>query len=115
MGWVMAGAVLSRCTSDSDGGNAASNIANLGPLGEPDENGLRLPTGFSSRIVARSGMTVGSSDYVWHNAPDGGAVVATDDGGWIYVSNSETVSTIGGGASEIQKNIVAKAVLDLPS
>ena len=47
-------------------------------------------------------MTVGSSDYVWHNAPDGGAIIATDDGGWIYVSNSETVSTVGGGASAVR-------------
>lgn len=102
MGWMMAGTVLSRCASNGDGAGAASNIANLGPLGDPDENGLRLPEGFSSRIVARSGMMVGSSGYVWHNAPDGGAVVVTDDGGWIYVSNSETLSTVGGGASAVR-------------
>ena len=31
-----------------------SNLANLGPLLEPDENGLRLPAGFTSRVVARA-------------------------------------------------------------
>ena len=101
MGWVMAGGVLSRC---SDGNRAAtmSNIAALGPLAEPDENGLRLPDGFTSRIIARSGMAVGSSGYVWHNAPDGGAVFTTGDRGWVYVSNSETASIIGGGASAVR-------------
>lgn len=102
MGWMMAGTMLSRCSNEGNGGGATSNIANLGPLGDPDENGLRLPEGFTSRVVASSGMEVGSSGYVWHNAPDGAAVFITDDGGWIYVSNSETVSTVGGGASAVR-------------
>ncbi|MGB5702477.1 MAG: alkaline phosphatase PhoX [Polyangiales bacterium] len=102
MGWIMAGTTLSRCSSDGDAGMTMSNLANLGPLQDPDENGLRLPAGFTSRIVARSGMPVGSSDYVWHNAPDGGAVFTTGDGGWIYVSNSETFPQLGGGASALR-------------
>lgn len=102
MGWMMAGTMLARCSDDGGGSSATSNIANLGPLGDPDENGLRLPEGFTSRVVARSGLEVGSSGYVWHNAPDGAAVFLTDDGGWIYVSNSETVSTVGAGASAVR-------------
>jgi len=102
MGWMMAGTMLARCSDDGGGSSATSNIANLGPLGDPDENGLRLPEGFTSRVVARSGLEVGSSGYVWHNAPDGAAVFLTDDGGWIYVSNSETVSTVGGGAGAVR-------------
>ena len=98
----MAGTTLSRCASEGDGSVTMSNIANLGPLQDPDENGLRLPVGFTSRIVARSGTAVGSTDYVWHNAPDGGAVFAAVDGGWIYVSNSETLPQVGGGASAIR-------------
>ncbi len=93
VGWVMAGGTLSRCSS-SDGEMSTptmSNIANLGPLLDPDENGLRLPAGFSSRVIARSGTAVEGSSYVWHNAPDGGGVFTTGDGGWIYVSNSETL------------------------
>jgi hypothetical protein len=65
-------------------------IADIGPLGPPDMNGVRLPPGFTSRVIARTGQRVGASDYEWHLFPDGGATYATDDGGWIYVSNSET-------------------------
>lgn len=102
MSWVMAGTTLTQCSSEGSGGATMSNIANLGPLQEPDENGLRLPAGFTSRIVAQSGQPVGSSDYVWHNAPDGAAVFTTDDGGYIYVSNSETAAGLGGGASALR-------------
>lgn len=66
-----------------------SRIAELGPLGEPDANGVRLPAGFTSRVVAVSGVAVEGSEYVWHRAPDGGAVYGTEDGGWIYSCNSE--------------------------
>ena len=60
-----------------------------GRLLPADANGVRLPRGFSSRIVAESAVSpLGGCDYVWHAAPDGGACFA-DDGGWIYVSNSE--------------------------
>ncbi len=73
----------------------SSEIASIGPLQPANEHGLRLPEGFSSRIVARSRETVGSSDYLWHAAPDGGATYSTEDGGWIYVSNSE-IRILGG-------------------
>ncbi len=72
--------------------------ASLGELMPPDSNGLRLPPGFKSRVVARSSTTVlDTASYIWHNAPDGGACFATDDGGWIYVSNSEVKIIDGGG------------------
>lgn len=75
----------------------SSNIETLGPLREPDENGVRLPEGFTSRIVARSNeKPLTDSDYPWHWAPDGGAVFAMKGGGWIYVSNSETSGGAGG-------------------
>lgn len=62
-----------------------------------DANGIRLPEGFSSRIVARSGsIPCKGSRYAWHAAPDGGACFATENGGWIYVSNSELGSRRGG-------------------
>ncbi|MEV0240696.1 alkaline phosphatase PhoX [Streptomyces sp. NPDC050674] len=70
-----------------------------GPLGSPDANGIRLPGGFTSRVVARSGQRVGSTSYTWHNAPDGGACYA-DGTGWIYVSNSEINPS--GGASAVK-------------
>ncbi|MFP5327394.1 MAG: alkaline phosphatase PhoX [Acidimicrobiia bacterium] len=74
-----------------------------GPLGAPDPaTGLRLPAGFSGRIIARSDQPVPGTGYLWHHAPDGGAVFATPDGGWIYTSNSEVPSASGGGASAIR-------------
>jgi hypothetical protein len=62
------------------------------PYGEllpPDANGLQLPEGFTSRVVAVSMMPVEGTTHLWHAFPDGGACVPTDDGGWVYVSNSE--------------------------
>ncbi len=63
-------------------------------LQAPDKNGVRLPKGFSSRIVARSGQDY--FGYDWHAAPDGGATFTTDNSGWIYVSNSEMPKGTGG-------------------
>lgn len=71
-----------------------------GPLQPPDGNGVRLPEGFSSRVVARSGDRVGDTTYRWHSRPDGGATFASGDGGWIYVANSEV--PLVGGASAIR-------------
>jgi len=69
--------------------NARLNL-DVGPLYPADENGVMLPAGFRSRIVARSGSAPHTgSTYLWHDAPDGGATFRTDTGGWIYVSNSE--------------------------
>ena len=79
-----------------------SRLASVGPLREPDANGLRLPPGFTSRIVARSRVRpIPGKGFEWHDAPDGGAVFAAPDGGWIYVSNSET-SNNNGGASALR-------------
>lgn len=63
-----------------------------GALTPPDANGLSLPEGFTSRVVARSGRRV-AGDHVWHAMPDGGACFPSGEDGWIYVSNSE----VGGG------------------
>ncbi|MET4922194.1 DUF839 domain-containing protein [Streptomyces sp. PSRA5] len=68
-----------------------------GALASADGNNIRLPAGFTSRVVARSGQTVPGTSYTWHNAPDGGACYA-DGSGWIYVSNSEINPSGGAGA-----------------
>jgi hypothetical protein len=67
-----------------------------GPLGPADANGLRLPAGFTSRVVAVTGRQVGTTGYTWHALPDGGQCFPESDGGWIYVSNSEVGSDRGG-------------------
>ena len=54
------------------------------------------PAGFDVRVVARNGLNPlsGQPDatgFEWHVNPDGGAVFPSPlDGGWVYVSNSET-------------------------
>ncbi|MCG8394496.1 MAG: PhoX family protein [Pseudomonadales bacterium] len=88
---------------------SARTLAEIGSLQAPDDNGIRLPAGFSSRIVAAAGQRVRRSfwnrtAYRWHTYPDGGATYATGDGGWVYVSNSETISLLGGGVSAIRFN-----------
>ncbi|HVL33482.1 MAG TPA: alkaline phosphatase PhoX [Actinomycetota bacterium] len=67
-----------------------------GDLGTADANGIRLPEGFSSRILARSAELVPGTAYAWHHVPDGAATFATADGGWIYVCNSESPVPMGG-------------------
>lgn len=68
-----------------------SPFASMGPLMPADANGVQLPAGFTSRIVAvvNEPPLPSQPDFIWHSDPDGGAVFATEDGGWIYVSNSE--------------------------
>ncbi|KYF47271.1 translocation protein TolB [Sorangium cellulosum] len=69
-----------------------------GPIAAtPDANGLRLPAGFTSRVIAATGLPVTGTSHIWHAAPDGGACFPLDDGGWAYTSNSE-VPLIGGAA-----------------
>jgi hypothetical protein len=76
-----------------------------GALRGPDANGVRLPAGFTSRVVATSLEPVGTTGYTWHPAPDGAACFTTDDGGWIYVSNSEVPAPLGGvGALRFDKD-----------
>jgi len=60
-----------------------------GPLGAADVNGIRLPAGFTSRLLATSGVGVAGTSHLWHLAPDGGATFASPGGGWVYVSNAE--------------------------
>ena len=67
-----------------------------GPLGDPDANGVRLPSGFTARLLGRTGEPVLGTNYVWHPEPDGAATFATGDGGWILAVNSEDNGTAGG-------------------
>ena len=87
-----------------DGGKGAGARAvgggpGYGSLARPDENGIRLPPGFRSRLLARGRGRVPGTDYRWHTDSDGAATFATADGGWILVSNSEALD---GGASAIR-------------
>ena len=77
---------------------ARSGPGPYGALRPADRNGVQLPAGFTSRVVARSRQRVGG--YVWHDAPDGGACFPTSTG-WVYLSNSE-VGGGGGGVGAIR-------------
>ena len=85
VGSVFSNVLLSGCSNNKK----LDTKKNL-DLKSADKNGVRLPEGFRSRIIARSSQPViNGSSFLWHSAPDGGACFATADGGWIYVSNSE--------------------------
>lgn len=62
------------------------------------EHGLLLSEGLRARLIATSGLPIQyrngvNSSRVFHGRPDAGAtfaeVRATNEGGWVYVSNSE--------------------------
>jgi secreted PhoX family phosphatase len=74
-----------------------------GALQPADSNGIQLPAGFSSRVVATSGSVVPGTSYTWHGAPDGGACFPVTGGGWVYASNSE-LSPGGVGALRFDAN-----------
>lgn len=88
-------AVAAGTTRWTGRAGAARQTPGPGPLGPPDTNGIQLPAGFESSVVARSGELVPNTAHLWHVFPDGGATFPTGDGGWVYVSNSE-VPAIGG-------------------
>ena len=70
-----------------------------GPRRPPDANGVRLPEGFRSRIVAVGDKVVPGTDYRWHIASDGMATFPHRGGGFVLVSNSENLV---GGASALR-------------
>ncbi|MGY6217219.1 alkaline phosphatase PhoX [Methylolobus aquaticus] len=72
-----------------------------GPLGPADRFGVRLPAGFSARLIGFTGDWVPGTNFEWVGEPDGAATFAMADGGWIYVANSEVNGT-GGGAAAIR-------------
>ncbi|GLZ11739.1 hypothetical protein Acsp04_19740 [Actinomadura sp. NBRC 104425] len=78
-----------------------------GPLLAADGNGIQLPQGFTSRVIARSLRRVEGTRYTWHPAPDGGACFPDGDG-WIYVSNSEV--PLVGGVSAVRFDATGKVV-----
>lgn len=83
---------------------AQSGPAPEGPYGsiegrEPDENGLLLPEGFTSRVLARSDQPVAGTGYSWPVFPDGAATFPIEAGGWYLAVNTENPVPGGGGAS----------------
>lgn len=115
------------------GGNSTSTISTVarrstpgatelfipkGPLSLDPLTQIRIPDGFTVRAVATSGLSVATpggsslrtSGFNWHNFPDGGAMYALADGGWIYTSNSEVAAPSAGGCSAIKFNADGEVV-----
>ena len=80
---------------------ALVGLGPYGPLGPPDIYGVRVPGGFRARVIGRSGRPITGTDHTWHLHPSDGATIATRDGGWVYVSNSQA-GPGDGGASGIR-------------
>lgn len=88
-------------------------LMGIGALQDSGVDGVLIPPEFEIRRVAISGLTastavplpsLGLITYPWHTFPDGGAVFDLADGGWIYVSNSETILTGGVGALRFDRD-----------
>lgn len=111
--WVLKSAI----TRAQEAGGPEIDIP-FGPLGGQDfgplvqqtvaddltsvDHQLFAPAGFSVRVVMRAGVnpvTKTASGTLGHVNPDGGAVYPAPDGGWVYVSNSETTP---GGVSALR-------------
>jgi uncharacterized protein len=75
-----------------------------GRLQPADANGLMLPGGFSSRVIAVSNQLVDGTDHPWHPFPDGAATFPMTGGGWVLVSNSEVPGVGGAGAIRFRKD-----------
>jgi secreted PhoX family phosphatase len=119
LGGIGAVLVAAACSGGDDKGASGSSTsttsrstrppARTGPWSgtlatTPDANGLLLPAGFTSRVVATSGQPVAGTDYVFPPFPDGAATFADpeEDGGWYYAVNAEAPASIGGGVSSIR-------------
>ena len=108
------GRALGRFDIAEAAGTAAPGASPYGALDgiPPDPNGLILPPGFSSRVVATAGDVMPGTGYTWHTDPDGGAVFPTSDGGWIYASNQEERIVLNGGGAGALKFDAGGNVVD---
>ncbi|MEQ1786845.1 MAG: alkaline phosphatase PhoX, partial [Acidimicrobiales bacterium] len=80
----------------------AAVVAGPGPYGAlqaANGDGIQLPAGFTSRVIATAGQPVAGTGHTWHGSPDGGACFPATGGGWIYVSNSERGGSTGGASA----------------
>lgn len=87
-GIALAGGLLGR-GFDAMAAPAVIGDGPYGALQAPDANGIRLPQGFTSREIARTGRPLGAAGDPFHVLPDGMGAFKADGGGFILVSNSE--------------------------
>jgi secreted PhoX family phosphatase len=89
-------AMLPTAAMAGEAGTAAPGPSPSGSLdGRPaDANGLVLPEGFTSRVIAVAGEPVEPTSYEWLVFPDGAATFDDGEGGWWYVCNSEVFAPL---------------------
>ncbi|MBW2313851.1 MAG: DUF839 domain-containing protein [Deltaproteobacteria bacterium] len=105
-GTLMAGGWLGGSFLQTAGAGGAAVVTGPGPYGAlqaADANGIMLPPGFTSRVIATSTSLVAGTSYTWHVFPDGGATFSLGSG-YVYVSNSEFFLLPNGGAGAIVFN-----------
>ncbi len=110
--------------STLDIATASAAEPGIGPYGslegiQPDVNGIILPEGFTSRVVAISGDLVENTSHQWHIFPDGAATFPDGEGGWYYACNSEVFNFMTGfeghgGVSSIHFNKDAEIIDAFP-
>ena len=103
MGWVMAGTTLSRCASEGNG--SADDEQYRQPRTAPRPRRERPPPPRWDSPAASSrarGCRSAARTTSGTPPPTVARCSRTDDGGWIYVSNSETPPQVGGGASALR-------------
>ena len=85
------------------GGSLTGCVPLVVPGPGTDENGLILPPGFTSRIIAQGGQIVPGTNHKFSAFPDGAATFPDPSvlGGWLYAVNHE-VPLEGGGVSSIR-------------
>ncbi len=71
-------------------GGPGGRLNAVGPLSPSvDVPGIKIPPGFSARVLAQANRLVPGTTLLWHTDPDGGATYPHPEGGWVYVSNRE--------------------------
>jgi hypothetical protein len=93
LGPTLLGSSVAGCGGEGDvavPAPAAGDLTRHGALQAANADGMRLPVGFTGRVIATSDLPVIEGEaYVWHDFPDGGATFETANQGYVYVSNSE--------------------------
>ena len=103
--------LVAACTSNSDSATTTTTTGEtttttMLPTGgsvpsgfdlaaTPDANGVLLPEGFTSQIVATTGTPVADTGFEWRGWPDGAATFETAEG-WILAANHELGNGDGG-------------------
>ena len=77
---VMAAGLGEAAWRKALGATAVIGESPYGAPGAPDLNGVAVPAGFGTRLLATTGSVVAGTEYSWHGQPDGGSCFADSNG-----------------------------------